>query len=158
MFAIEIVLIGAIAVGGIAWQIYLFDEDGYRDDPPLRVLVPLILGGVSILGLVIHGLIANLGDARSYYDWGDMFSNLWKVIVLFVAFTIKSFFGPIFTALTLIMVCYFLFEYGEFRVWKFVKAFFDWVFSMMPSWIETLYIVLLLIVGVGGSIVDGVVD
>jgi hypothetical protein len=120
--------------------------------------VPLIIGGVSILGLIIHGLIANLGDAKSYYDWGEMFSNLWKVFVLFITFTIKSLFGPIFTALMVIMAVYFFFEYGQFRVWNFVKAFFDWVFSTMPDWIKTLYIIILLIVVVGGSIVEGAID
>ena len=158
MFAVEVILIGLLAIGGVVWQIYFIQQDEKRVSPPLRVIIPLVIGGISIIGLIIHGLIANLGDSRSSYDWADMFSNLWRVIVLFITFSIKSYLGPIFTALAVIMVCYFLFEYGEFRVWKFVVAFFDWVFSKMPEWVETLYLVILFLTAIGGSFADGNID
>jgi len=58
MFTIEIIIIGLLAIGGVVWQIYLIQQDEERDSPPLRVIIPLAIGGVSIVGLIIHGLIA----------------------------------------------------------------------------------------------------
>ena len=158
MFATEIIVIGLLAIGGVFWQIYLFEQDSYRDAPPIRVLIPVVLGGIALVGLIVHGLIANLGDTRSAYEWSDMFGNAWKVIVLTFTFTVKTLFGPVFTALAVIMVCYFLFEYGEFRIWKFVQAFFDWAFSRAPQWVEQLYIAILLLTAIGGSIAEGAID
>lgn len=158
MFAVEIIIIGLLAIGGVIWQIYLFEQDRYRSGPPMRIVIPAVLGGVALIGLIIHGFIANLGDTRSAYEWSDMFGNVWKVIVLTFTFTVKTLFGPVFTALAVIMACYFLFEYGEFRVWKFVQAFFDWAFSRMPQWVEHLYIAILALTAVGGSIIDGSID
>jgi len=156
-FAIELILIGLLTIGGIYWQIFLIDRDNAYDFPN-RIIVPIIIGIITLVGLLVHGFIANLADNRSVYTWGDMFSNLLRALVLFISFTIKSYLGPIFTTLALIMCIYFLFEYNEFRVWKFVEVFFDWIFSKMPNWIEVVYTITLIIVAVGGSLVDSFYD
>lgn len=155
MYLLEVIIFGVLGIGGVIWQYNLLRKDWQTRKIPDRVIIPLILGAIAAIGIVIHALIAHYGDPRSTYDWQDMLANLKKIVVLFFSFSLKSFFGPIFTALALIMFCYFYLEYGEIRVWDFISIFFDWVFSKMPNWVENIYYCVLFLVAVGGSLSDG---
>lgn len=151
---IEFFLLGGIIVGGIFWQVYLFKRDSERAHAPIRIIIPAILGGLILIGIIVYSLIAIYADNRSIYDWKDFGYYFLRCLVLFLSFLLKSTFGPIFTSIIVAMLVYFLFEYGEFRIWSFIRVFLDWIFSSFPKWMETLYITTLFLVATGGAIIE----
>ena len=156
-FAIEIIVLGILGIVGLMWQIRLVKKDTrrIRFHLPKRIVLPVQIGIAALVGLLIYGIMANWVDERSTYEWRSVFRDMGKLFVLFFSFTIKSYLGPIFVAVSLIMFSYFLFEYGEFRAWHFVEAFFDWAFSNMPQWMESIYYFVLYAVAISGSVRDG---
>jgi hypothetical protein len=49
---------------------------------------------------------------------------------------------------------YYLFEYGQFQAIPVLESFLDLVFSVLPTWMETLYIVTSGLYLLGSSIHD----
>ncbi|MEO1628854.1 MAG: hypothetical protein AAFV25_27135, partial [Bacteroidota bacterium] len=70
-----ILFIGAVSILGIIWQLHILSMESGRRTPPKRVVIPMVLGGLSLSGILVHGFIAMVIDSANEFGMGDLFSN-----------------------------------------------------------------------------------
>ena len=149
----EILMMGVVSIAGIQWQIYTFKKDNEVEETPFRMKVAIGLCSVAFIGLLVHDILA-LADPNSNLSIGGFLGNIGKYIILFFSFIIKSLFGPITTAITVLVGIYIFFQFNIILKWNIISACFDWLFSTLPNWAEGLYFVALILVCIGGTIID----
>ncbi|MEO0684499.1 MAG: hypothetical protein AAFY76_05485, partial [Cyanobacteria bacterium J06649_11] len=143
----------AIPIACGFWQIRVFEEGDF-----IRMAVPLSIAAVAIAGVILKGIISITVDDKSLYTWSSYGSDVWKVILLGLAFNFKAFLGPLFVGFTICTSIYFLFEYGHLDTWNFVESFLKYIFGSLPDWVSKTYIISSFIIILGGSILDGDFD
>ena len=168
-----IFIIGIIGSVGIIWQLRIIRMDDYNDssigaffdelfeDPsdafnylPKRLWLPMVLGSFFLVGTIIWGVIVGFVDDESTVESGVIFNIIFKVLVLFVLFNAKSFFGPIISCFVACVAIYNYFEYSEIGTIALIQPLIDWVFGYFPDWMQMAYWIVLLFNLSVGSIAD----
>jgi hypothetical protein len=148
---IEWILIGIIIIGGLVWQLNLFENDQIRG--PNRIYIPIYFTIIVLVGIIGHGAISYMDD-RVYFSTKDFFNNLWVVLVFGIGFTLKAYLAPVLLSAALAFITYNLFEFGEFMTIPFLDTFLHFVFKSFPKWLEQLYIILVAIYMLVGALHD----
>jgi uncharacterized membrane protein YqhA len=152
LIVIEWILIGIIIIGGLVWQLNLFEND--QISGPNRIYIPIYFTIIVLVGIIGQGAISYMDDRVHNFSTTDFFNNLLVVLVFGIGFTLKAYFAPVLLSAALAFMTYNLFEFGEFMTIPFLDTFLHFVFKSLPKWLEQLYIILVAIYMLVGAIRD----
>jgi len=133
---VEVILLGALFVGFIYWQIQLLEEG--NDD---RIIIPSIFSVVVFVGVFVLGVLSLNDSRKPEFSMAIFFLNLIKAFVFGVVFLLKVWFGPIAIGIVVCSTVYFFFEYGEFRAIPLLNTILGWIFSNFNEWIKATYMI-----------------
>jgi len=164
MLALEIALIGGIAIGVIYWQYQLAFPGGSWDmaqfdpeDLPNRVKIPFYVGMALFAGCIIYTIVTlSKGGNEHVPNLPRGIGLIIKSLVFWFFFIVKAYFGPIVLGIVLATVVYNLFEYGEFRSIPFFTWLADWVFGVASQTFHIIYVIVVGIYSFGASVIDEV--
>ena len=149
MNPIVIMLIGAICVGGIAWQIYLIKEVdrlslGFIflwEDVPKRVKIPFLFGASAFAGCILYSgfaIFTRTTGPISTID--DGISLSFKALVFWFAATFKSYFSAAVLAFMLSFAVFNYFEHGEIALIPIMSELVQWLFSTTSKTLYWIYV------------------
>lgn len=152
----RIVLIGLLMAGGLAWQIpVMFRDFSNSSKGPTRVIPPIIVSIVLLLGVTVHSLL-NVLDDHSQLKWWFVPLGFGKALVLGVLLVVQVYFGPIFVAFMLSCCTFYWLTDGRLHEIPVIQATFHWALSGTPEVVGVAYVILVALYSVGGSLWDGI--
>lgn len=155
MRALAVVVLGLIAIGAVVWQIHLFNGDIRRRRLlPVRLVVPLVVGGVILVGFFIHGLFLVFDPAHPEASITLVGWQLLKAALLTLALLLKSYFGPTWVGISAGAAAYRWFEHGQWELWAFLDPLLDWVFDGTVHWLKVAYLTLTTLYVLGASVYE----
>jgi hypothetical protein len=156
MGLIRIALIGLLMAGGLAWQILITSKDiSDSSRGPTRILPPIIVSVVLLLGVVVHSTLSVLDD-QSQLEWWFVPLSFGKAVVLSLLIVAQSYLGPVVTAFVLSCCAYFWLTDGRLHDIPVIQTTFEWALNGTPESIVIAYVILVTLYAIGGSLWDGV--
>ena len=157
---IEIMILGAVALGAIAWQVYLIwqcDELNPVlpdwDDVPSRAMIPMVFGLIAVLGCVLYAAFSLLTNSHSPIQQpGDAIAFVFRSVVFWIVVTAKGYFGPLVVGFVISFAIYNLFEFQELRAIPIFRAIGDWVFASSSSALHWTYVGIIFTYSFGTSL------
>ena len=156
MGLIRIVLIGLLMAGGLAWQIpIIFKDFSDSSKGPTRVLPPVIVSVVLLLGVAVHSTLSVLDD-HAQLKWWFVPLTFGKVLVLCLLIITQSYFAPVAAAFVLSCCAYNWLTDGRLHEIPVIQTTFGWALSGVPEPVGVAYVILVTLYAIGASLWDGV--
>jgi hypothetical protein len=152
--ALEILLIGGTTIVAILWQAYLIRGD--QGQIPKRLIVPWGVGSAMFVGVFLRGAIRLYDGHLLEFGVGTLLSELFIVVIVTIALTIKTYLGPVFLGATLVQLVYSGFELGHLIVTRWVLGIINLVLPGLPEYVGVVYVATAVTVAFGACTWDSV--
>ncbi len=148
---LQIVLVGILMVGGLAWQVALLRKDDAA--VPQRVVPTMVIALVLAVGVAGVSTLGFFDETRRLTFFAVV-GNVFRATALGGFLIFKSYLAPLVTAFVASSLIYGYMTYGAFQPVPIIQSAFEWALSGAPHWLSWAYVICTSLYMLGCSVHD----
>jgi hypothetical protein len=144
MSSICILIIGAIVVGSVTWQILLFAE--LEVMAPVVLIPPALIGAIVVAGVLVYSIFLWFDPAKTGTGLFEIGVRFFWALLFLIILAVENVFGPSVLGLNAAYTIYNYCEHGVFEILPVMAWTIKLLIHAAPQSVITTYTIIFLLI------------